>query len=378
MATLYVHIPFCKKACHYCNFHFSTSLKNKEELIDALCIELKHKKEFVGVDETITSIYFGGGTPSILSTTELDKIINIISKNYHVESSAEFTIECNPDDINDDLLKHYSSAGVNRLSIGVQSFDDMDLLVLNRSHAAQQAIDAINQAASHGFKSLTIDLMYGLPNQTKSKWLKNLELASALPINHISCYNLTVEEKTALRKLIQDKKIASTEEIESAEQFEILMEWASEQGFEHYEISNFARNGNYSQHNSAYWRGSKYIGVGPSAHSFDGFSNRYYNIANNAEYIRNIKSGDGYYEIEALEEHSIYNEYVLTRLRTIWGINAEELKSRFGKLKEEYFLKNIDAFVKDGHITYDGSKYCLSNSGKLIADHISSELFLFS
>lgn len=376
MASLYIHIPFCKKACHYCNFHFSTVLKNKTEIISALCIELDVKKHFFNHDEVIQSIYFGGGTPSLLDPLEFDLLLNKIYSNYNISTDAEITVECNPDDIQLELLLHYKKNGVNRLSIGVQSFNDEDLIIMNRSHHAQQAIDAISLAANLGFEKLTIDLMYGLPNQDKNKWLKNLSIASSLPVNHISCYNLTVEEKTALKSLIKNQTIAATSETESAEQFEILMQWAKENGFEHYEISNFAKDAHYSKHNTSYWSGSKYLGIGPSAHSYDGAATRYYNLSNNAEYLKLINNNETFYDTEILEEHSRYNEYILTRLRTMWGINAIELLSSFGQTKHQLFLEQVQPFIDAGYLMSKGSIYTLSDRGKLFADHITSELFL--
>jgi oxygen-independent coproporphyrinogen III oxidase len=376
MASLYIHIPFCKKACHYCNFHFSTVLKNKTEIIAAICIELDLKKHFFNDDEVIQSIYFGGGTPSLLDPHEFDSLLNKIYSNYNISTDAEITVECNPDDIQQDLLLHYKKSGVNRLSIGVQSFNDEDLIIMNRSHLAQQAIDAIYLAANLGFEKLTIDLMYGLPNQDKNKWLKNLSIAASLPVNHISCYNLTVEEKTALKSLIKNQTIAATSETESAEQFEILMQWAKENGFEHYEISNFAKDAHYSKHNTSYWSGSKYLGIGPSAHSYDGDTTRYYNLSNNAQYLKLINSNEVFYDTEILEEHSRYNEYILTRLRTKWGINSSELLSSFGQSKYQLFLHQAQPFIDAGYLLSNGTIYTLSDNGKLLADHITSELFL--
>lgn len=376
MASLYIHIPFCKKACHYCNFHFSTVLKNKTKIIAALCIELDLKKHFFNDDEVIQSIYFGGGTPSLLDPPEFDSLLNKIYSNFNISTDAEITVECNPDDIQLELLLHYKKNGVNRLSIGVQSFNDEDLIIMNRSHLAQQAIDAIYLAANLGFEKLTIDLMYGLPNQDKNKWLKNLSIAASLPVNHISCYNLTVEEKTALKSLIKNQTIASTSETESAEQFEILMQWAKENEFEHYEISNFAKDAHYSKHNTSYWSGSKYLGIGPSAHSYDGDATRYYNLSNNAQYLKLINSNEVFYDTEILEEHSMYNEYILTRLRTKWGINSSELLSSFGQPKYQLFLHQVQPFIDAGYLLSNGTIYSLSDNGKLLADHITSELFL--
>ena len=376
MAGLYIHIPFCTKACHYCNFHFSTNLKNKSSLVDAIGIELKQQAGYFDSNEKVQSIYLGGGTPSLLSEVELEQLITNIHSNYHSASDVEFTIECNPDDINSHKLQHFKSIGVNRLSIGVQSFDDSDLIILNRSHHAQQAIQAIHLAAEHGFEKLTIDLMYGLPNQDLTKWRKNLDIVSSLPINHLSCYNLTVEEKTALRTLIQKNKIAATDEVDAVSHFNELVNWSKQQGFEHYEISNFAKDKHYSKHNTAYWKGHKYLGIGPSAHSFDGRHTRRNNIANNAEYLRCITTGKDYFEIENLDTHQQFNEFVLTRLRTMWGIQTIEVKEKFGEKFHTHLLENISPFVNDGSIEFSNHTITLTATGKLVADHITSELFL--
>lgn len=378
MAGLYIHIPFCSKACHYCNFHFSTNLKTKSKLVEAIGKELIQQASIQNTNETYHSIYFGGGTPSLLSNQELEYILTIIHQNYRIANEVEFTLECNPDDINIEKLKHFKQCGVNRLSIGVQSFDNFDLHVLNRSHQANQALEAIQLSAELGFDKLSIDLMYGLPYQDIMKWRKNLEIVSSLPINHLSCYNLTVEEKTALRVLIQKQKIPATTEADSISQFHELTSWADEHGFEHYEISNFAKNKNYSKHNTSYWLGTSYMGVGPSAHSFDGKATRRNNIYNNAEYIRCLAANETYSEIEILEKHQQYNEFILTRLRTMWGIQKSEIQSRFGDEITNHFEQHITSFVNTGMIEIINETYTLTQAGKLVADHITSELFFLS
>ncbi|MDQ2753020.1 MAG: radical SAM family heme chaperone HemW, partial [Bacteroidota bacterium] len=312
MAGIYVHIPFCKKACYYCNFHFSTSTLTANEMIYAIGMEAKLRKYYS--KEKVTTVYIGGGTPSLLTITHLRTLLEKLRDNFSILSDAEVTLEANPDDINIESLLQWKSAGINRLSIGVQSFRDADLQWMNRAHNARQALGCIQLATKTGFNNLSIDLIYGTPTLSNEQWIQNIEQAIALDVHHLSCYALTVEPKTALYHLIKEKKVANVDEETQSVQFEILINRLCEAGYEHYEISNFAKPGFQSKHNSSYWQGKPYIGLGPSAHSFNGVS-RQWNVANNALYIASLKIGEVPFEIEYLTPQQQLNEYIMTSLR---------------------------------------------------------------
>ena len=343
MAGIYIHIPFCKKACHYCNFHFSTSTKQIEPLVDCLLKEIVLRKDYT--KETIETIYFGGGTPSILSAEQIQKILQAVKDNYIVSNDAEITLESNPDDIAADKLLQWKAMGINRLSIGIQSFREEDLLWMNRAHNASQAYNCIKLAQEYGFNNITIDLIYGVPNLSDEHWKENINTALSLNIPHLSCYALTVEPKTALDKLIQTKKKEAVDTDKQATHFLILMEALNNAGFEHYEISNFAIPGYRSKHNSSYWQGKHYVGIGPSAHSFNGDS-RQWNVANNALYIQAINNNILPSEKEILTPHQQFNEYVMTALRTIDGIDLNYLTERYGKEMSLYAQKEIIKWIE--------------------------------
>src|ERR1700712_1599535 len=318
MAGIYLHIPFCKQACHYCDFHFSTSLAYKDDLLRALVEEIRLRKDFLG-GETVETIYFGGGTPSLLSGEELSLLINIITDIHTVSSDAEITIEANPDDLDQQKLKSLRQTPVNRFSIGIQSFFDDDLAWMNRVHRAREAEASVKRAQDAGFENITVDLIYGYPLLTEQKWKHNLDKAFELQVPHVSAYSMTVEPRTALASFIKKKKQAPMNDEQSSEQFIELMNAMEAHGFEHYEISNFCKPGHYSRHNTNYWRGIKYLGIGPSAHSYDG-EKRQWNIANNAKYMQAIEKKTIPAEIEVLTEENRLNEYIMTSLRTQWGL----------------------------------------------------------
>jgi oxygen-independent coproporphyrinogen-3 oxidase len=372
MAGIYVHIPFCKKACHYCNFHFSTSARLQKDFVQALLKEIELQSNYLS--EPISTIYFGGGTPSILPGDDLAIILDQLRQNFAVNADVEITLEANPDDIDNDKLVGWKSIGINRLSIGVQSFFSDDLQWMNRAHNAQQALNSIQLAQQHGFYNLTVDLIYGTPTLTDENWMKNIEQAVALNIPHLSCYALTVEPKTALEELIQTKRLCKVDEEKQATHFEVLMQQLSKHGYEHYEISNFAKPGYRSKHNSSYWLGRSYLGVGPSAHSFNGTS-RQWNIANNAMYINSVQKGVLPFEIETLTPADRLNEYIMTSLRTSDGISLETVSNLFGADKLASLMASINTFLDNGNVALAHDHLKLTAKGKLMADGIASELF---
>lgn len=374
MAGVYIHIPFCKKACHYCDFHFSTSLQNKELLVDALYSEIALRKDYLS-GKNLSTIYFGGGTPSLLSYIELNKIIGKIKEHFEVNSDAEITLEANPDDLTPEKIKELTETGINRLSIGIQSFFDEDLERMNRSHTAEQAIQAVKNAQAGGIKNISIDLIYGLPNLTMEKWAFNLDQAFKLDVPHLSAYCLTIEEKTAFNHFLRKGTITLPAEPETIEQFELLMCEAEKHNFIHYEISNFSKEGQSSRHNSSYWKDEHYLGIGPSAHSYNGIS-RQFNVANNARYIKAILSKRPNIEIEILTQENKLNEYIMTRLRTIWGVSPGFISEGFGEEKLNAFLSGAEPYIASGHLQWKQDSLILTQKGKLLADKIASDLFI--
>ncbi len=372
MAGIYIHIPFCSKACNYCNFHFSTSLSNKEAMVKAIAKKIT-KPNVHSVTQfanpAIETIYFGGGTPSLLSNDELKMILDAIYKNFNVGSTAEITLETNPDDHTPEKLEAWKEAGINRLSIGVQSFYEDDLVWMNRAHNATQSIDCIKAAQDKGFHNLTIDLIYGIPGLTDERWKHNFDIAVALNIPHLSCYALTVEPKTALDNMIKKKAVLNVDTEQQANQFLLLMDWAKAAGFEHYEISNFAKPGHRSRHNSNYWNGVPYYGFGPSAHSFDGEKTRWWNVANNALYLKAIENNLPCFEAEVLTPVQQHNEYIMTALRTIEGVERTK-NDGF----EDLLLK-AKKWIQQGKVLTDENHIWLTNEGKLFADGIAGDLF---
>ena len=391
MSGIYIHIPFCKQACHYCDFHFSTSLKKKGELVNALCMELVLRKaEIKGEIETI---YFGGGTPSLLSSEELQQILQAIYKNYKVSENPEITLEANPDDLLDislgpssssgkakvqDLsqtkLKSLKKNGINRLSIGIQSFFEEDLKLMNRAHNASEALECIKEAKQY-FENISIDLIYGIPRMTNKRWKKNLEIALKLDMPHLSCYALTVEPKTALKKFIEKGIVPPVNEEVAKQHYEILVRETEKAGLENYEFSNFGKPGFYSRNNTAYWEGKAYLGIGPSAHSYDGKS-RSWNVANNTKYIKSIEEGKLPSEMEILSKTDKYNEYVMTGLRTKKGVSIEIVESEFGRNYSEYLLKQAANPIKNELLILENKTLKISKKGKFLSDGIVADLFL--
>ncbi len=374
MPGIYIHIPFCRQACHYCDFHFSTSLKSKAEFLSALAKEIRLQKEYLGTQK-IQTVYLGGGTPSVLSKDELMAIFAELNSHFDIDKDAEVTLEANPDDLSAEKLAELSQTPVNRLSIGIQSFRDEDLLFLNRIHSSKEAIDSVRNAQKAGFKNITIDLIYGIQTLTNDQWKKNIATALELDVPHLSCYSLTVEPKTPLASFIQKGKMESTDPKKSAEQFEILMGEMKKNNFVHYEISNFCKEGFYSRHNSNYWKGEWYLGLGPSAHSFNGTS-RQWNVKSNAAYISSLEKNTVPFEKEELTEIQRYNEYVLTSLRTIWGVDTAHIKQVFSENIFIHFQKELLQFREKGLLVSDNDRVFLSDKGKLFADKIASELFM--
>lgn len=369
MAGIYIHIPFCRQACVYCNFHFKTGNKGTDEMVQAIADEAALRKN--EISEPIDTIYFGGGTPSFLSPAQLEKIVMALHNHYNLTSVKELTLEANPDDITFEKLQQWQSFGVNRLSIGVQSFNDADLKWMNRAHNTEQAYESIQQALELGFE-ISIDLIFGLPDSEEGQWLKNLEIANSLGVHHLSCYGLALEHNTAWEKLINRKTYQSPDEQATAKQFEMTMDFLDANGWDHYEISNYCRPGFEAKHNTAYWQNKPYIGLGPSAHSFNG-NERLWNIADNAQYVESIVSGKLPLERERLTPQNKINEYLMTGLRTKWGIDLKVPASLgFDTNTIKVLLTN---YALKGWLKSEGDVYTLTNAGKLYADAIASELF---
>jgi len=376
MAGIYIHIPFCKQACTYCNFHFSTSLKMKDDMLHGILKELDMQRHYLPEQAQIETIYFGGGTPSLLRADEINRIADFIYEHYPVQQIKEFTLETNPDDLNNQYVHSLRNTPVNRFSIGVQSFRENDLKYMNRAHNAQQADYAIKAAQDAGFTNITIDLIYGTPGLTDEDWLYNLAQVKSLRIPHFSSYALTVEEGTALARNIQKKKSVPVDAEQAAGQFEILMEKAEEMGFDHYEISNLALPGHYAVHNTNYWRGLPYLGIGPSAHSFDG-RNRRWNLANNALYLKSILTENRIpFEEEVLTQQEQLNEYIMTSQRTMWGTDLKKIETEFGSDALKHVIENSQVFIEKGWQVLEENKLLLTKAGKLFADRIASDLFI--
>ena len=374
MAGIYIHIPYCEQACSYCNFHFRISQKDKIEILNCINLELEIRQTYLK-NKIVSTIYFGGGTPSILSKNEIKSILDCISTIYKIKENTEITLECNPDDLTENKLKALKEVGINRLSIGVQSFDDEDLKFMNRSHNAKQSENCLKLAQKVGFNNITIDLIYGLPGQNLADWEANLRKMFKFNIPHFSAYALTIENKTLLGSLVEKKKIIPLNEDKILEQFNALMDMAAEKGFIHYEISNFGKKGGFSKHNTAYWQSKHYLGIGPSAHSYNG-KNRSWNISSNKQYIQRILNRVEGVHQEELSKNQQYNEYLFTSLRTIWGVNSETINMQFGVKFQSHFLKEIKKWENKKDIKKTEYTYTLTNSGKFLADAIASDLFI--
>jgi oxygen-independent coproporphyrinogen-3 oxidase len=375
MSGIYIHIPFCKQACHYCDFHFSTNLKKKDEMVLALAKEIEMRKsEFQ--DEIVETIYFGGGTPSILQIADLRFLIDEVYRNYKVVQNPEITVEANPDDLTENRIIGLSKNKVNRLSIGIQSFFEDDLKMMNRAHNVEEAMKCL-KIATHYFDNISIDLIYGVPEMSNEKWLQNIETALSFGVPHISSYALTVEPKTALHSFIQKGIIPSPDDEVAQEHFQILVDKLSENGFIHYELSNFGKENYLSKNNSSYWLGKKYIGIGPSAHSYDG-KNRGWNVSNNSLYIKSIQENKLPIEIETLTKTDRYNEYIMTGLRTIWGVSLERIEHEFGKTYLDYLNQQAAKFIEDHLLFMDDNILRTTKKGKFLSDGIASDLFLLN
>ncbi|HYG15768.1 MAG TPA: radical SAM family heme chaperone HemW [Bacteroidia bacterium] len=372
MQGLYIHIPFCRKACHYCDFHFSTSLKLKDQLLAALKNEILLRKNYLPTP-ALDTIYFGGGTPSLLSFGELKDILDTVASVFEVQNGAEITLEANPDDISAEKVTELKRAGVNRLSIGIQSFFEEDLAWMNRAHNAGQAARCIDIALQSGIDNITADLIYGFPLLTDEKWEKNIQTMLESGINHLSAYSLTVEPRTALAARIKKGADRPVENEHAARQFVMLMDVMEQARWEHYEISNFCKPGNYARHNTNYWKNQPYIGIGPSAHSYNGKA-RQWSVANNAGYIAALEKNTVPYEIEELTSGNTFNEYILTGLRTKWGINTDFINEKWGADFLNSIQDDLRTFTRQGLITTEGTTITLTRNGKLVADYISSEL----
>lgn len=374
MAGIYIHIPFCRQACHYCDFHFSTNLDRLPEMVKAICKEIELQKDYLKGD-AVDSIYFGGGTPSLLDQTDITTLLDQIYQQFTVTEKAEITLEANPDDLSLQKLIDLKASGVNRLSMGIQSFADVHLKMMNRIHTAQESLMCIQHAREAGFDNISIDLIYAVPEDTHEIWQKDLARAIALKPEHISAYCLTIEEHTAFGNWVKKGKMQEIDEEYAAQQFEILIEQLTEAGYQQYEISNFCLPGYYSRHNSNYWKKGRYLGVGPSAHSYDG-ETRQFNVANNTKYLNALAENRIQYISEMLEPHDQVNEYIMTSLRTQWGCDLHKLQQDYEfdllAANEQYIgdlIAQKRAVIAENHLI-------LTNSGKLLADKIASDLFL--
>ena len=397
MAGIYIHIPFCKQACHYCDFHFSTSTKKKNELLAAICSEIELRKSEISVP--IKTIYFGGGTPSLLNKEEIDLLIGEVYKNFEVEENIEVTLEANPDDLTKGNLYQLSKTKVNRLSIGVQSFFEEDLTLMNRAHNALEAKQCLTMATQY-FDNISVDLIYGIPGLDDNRWEESLDTIIAFGIPHVSCYALTVEPKTVLKKLIKNGEIAPVSEINSHRQYLILLDKMKKEGYVNYEFSNFGKQGYFSENNTAYWQGKSYLGLGPSAHSFDG-NIRSWNISNNIQYINQIQIGKLPIKRETLSKTDRYNEYLMTGLRTMSGVSLNKVKNNFGIKYLDYLLEQTKIPINDGLLEIvlakvvkpsinsrssssskkeeffsNDSVLIISEKGKFLSDGIASNLFM--
>jgi len=372
---IYFHIPFCKQACHYCDFHFSTSLQYKKEVLAAMKKEIALRAAYLE-DNQISSIYFGGGTPSILEADEIMELIDQVSQYFEIDNHAEITLEANPDDLDKNKVQALRQTAVNRFSIGIQSFFEEDLSWMNRAHNAEEALSSIKRVQDAGFENITCDLIYGYPLLTDQKWKSNMQQLIDLQVPHISSYSMTVERKTALDHMIHKGKTPPLNEEQSAEQMLLLIDTLTNAGYEQYEISNFAKPGKYAIHNSNYWKGKHYLGIGPSAHSFNKIS-RSWNLANNALYLKSLAENNLPLETEILSKKDRFNEYIMTSLRTKWGVDPAYVKNNFGTEYLNDLMGQVKDFQQAGHILVSPEKIItLSPTGKLLGDQIASELFI--
>jgi len=374
MAGIYIHIPFCRQKCNYCNFYFSTSLLHKRDLVEGIALELLQRKSmFEG--QVLSSIYFGGGTPSLLDEAELMLLQDTIYRHYQIADDAEISLEANPDDLSKTMLNTLKASAVNRLSIGIQSFQEEDLRYMNRVHSAMEGEDAVKRSQDVGLSNISLDLIYGTPTLNNAQWQQNITKAASLGVRHLSSYALTVEQNTPLFQSIKKGKLPAVDELKSAEQMMILMNIAPELGFEQYEISNFSQAGAIARHNSAYWFGEAYLGLGPAAHSFDGQLKRRWNVSSNMKYLQQLHAGGAYFEEEVLSMEDRFNEMIMTGLRTKWGVSLDKLQAEFGKENCEHMLPILEEQFS-GTYQIENNQLKLNTAGKLLADAIAAELFL--
>ena len=375
MSGIYIHIPFCKQACHYCDFHFSTSMKKKDDMVLAIAKEIQMRKN-ESENEIIETIYFGGGTPSVLTLAEINFLIAAVYANYAVAENPEITLEANPDDLSSERIIEWSKSKINRLSIGIQSFFEEDLQLMNRAHNSVEAKKCLEEATQY-FDNISLDLISGIPGMSNEKWKQNIETALRFGIPHISSYALTVEPKTALNKLIQTGKVAKPNDEVAQEHFAVLVATLEANDFIHYELSNFGKENYFSKNNSAYWLGKKYIGVGPSAHSYNGIS-RSWNVSNNSIYLKSIRENIVPHEMEILSITDRYNEYVMTGLRTIWGVSLERIGTEFGGEYLNHLNKQTRKFLNDGLLCIENGILKTTPKGKFLTDGIASDLFFLN
>ena len=385
MSGIYLHIPFCKSKCAYCNFFSLVTEKKMDDYVSALKKEIINRKSYLG-DDVVKTIYFGGGTPSLLPIKYVEEILDLLHENYNIISNPEVTLEINPDTIDKDKMMSLKRLGVNRMSVGIQSFNDDDLRYLGRRHDSRHALQVLDDLSSVGFDRITLDLIYGMPTLTEEKWNHNLDIFFSTGISHLSAYALTVEPKTILGQKIEKEELQEVSEEETIRHYNILVERTKENGFEHYEISNFAKEGCRSQHNSIYWQDVKYLGLGPSAHSYDGDS-RQWNVSNLTKYIQFVNADidtdtdadtdmGRYYEREILSKEDKFNEYVMTSLRTSWGCNVDKIEHDYGKSYARHFLKNVKKYLDSGIMLMKNNNFILTDEGMLFADGIAAELFV--
>jgi oxygen-independent coproporphyrinogen-3 oxidase len=374
MAGFYIHVPFCRKLCFYCDFYHVISTDDNTPFIDAMLREISSRREYLG-EETVSTIYLGGGTPSLLSIKELDTLLTNVKNQYSVENDCEITIELNPDDINPDYLSGLKGLNINRVSVGVQSWRDADLKLLNRRHDSAQAEKALKEIFKAGFENVTIDLIYGIPGMSLQDWSTNLDFTFEFDIKHLSAYHLTFEKDTVFWQMLEKGVINEIDEEESSALFNMLIGKSERAGFIQYEISNFGKQGYFSKHNTNYWKQVSYIGIGPSAHSFNGYS-RQWNVSNIKEYVRAINSGDQCYEREELDTRSRFNEYIMTSLRTMWGIDLDYVEKTFEKEGYDYVVNLSGKFKDYGLMKKEGENLILTNQGKMISDNIISEFMM--
>jgi len=372
MSGIYIHIPFCKQACHYCDFHFSTSLKKKDALVLALVKELELRKDEFK-NQIVETVYFGGGTPSLLTNDQIVLLIDSVYKNYKVVKNPEITLEANPDDLTKVRIKELSKTPINRLSIGIQSFFEADLKLMNRAHDAIEARQCLQEVTKY-FKNISIDLIYGIPGLSHTRWIENIETALSFNIPHISSYALTVEPKTALDNFIKKGIIQNVDDELAEQQFHMLIEKLEAKGFVHYELSNFGMPNYFSRNNTAYWQGKSYLGIGPSAHSYNGIE-RGWNVSNNIKYIKALQENVVPIETETLSKTDTYNEYIMTGLRTIWGVSIEKVERDFGKQYKNYLLDQATIHLKNDMLYLDDDKLLVTKKGKFLSDGLASDLF---